>query len=272
VAAYALPALYALFVWWFSTGVILYLDGLPRTTFRWTFGGATIVLAAAFWGLQASSRDASATGAYCAFTCAVLIWAWQEVAFLLGYVTGPRRARLPAGAWGWRRALYALQTVLHHELALLLLAAGVCFTSALAPNPTGWWTFLALWAMRQSTKLNVFLGVRNWSESFLPAHLRYLESYFLRRPMNVLFPFSIAAATTASVLVWLQAAHADSDAQRASMALIGALLVLGVIEHWFLVLPLQTDALWRWGLSSHRQCAAAPLDGDKHLPPTALTK
>ncbi len=31
-----------------------------------------------------------------------------------------------------------------------------------------------LWAMRQSAKLNLFLGVRNLSDELLPPHLRYL--------------------------------------------------------------------------------------------------
>ena len=43
-------------------------------------------------------------------------------------------------------------------------------------NQVGLWTFVILWAMRQSAKLNVFLGVRNLSEEFLPEHLRYLET------------------------------------------------------------------------------------------------
>ena len=28
-----IAGLFAVFVWWFSTGIILYLDGLPRKTF-----------------------------------------------------------------------------------------------------------------------------------------------------------------------------------------------------------------------------------------------
>ena len=43
VADHGLPVLYALFVWWFSTGLILYLDGLPRRTFRWSMLGATVL-------------------------------------------------------------------------------------------------------------------------------------------------------------------------------------------------------------------------------------
>ena len=42
MAELLLPVLYTLFAWWFSTGVILYLDGLPRHTFRWTLNGATL--------------------------------------------------------------------------------------------------------------------------------------------------------------------------------------------------------------------------------------
>ena len=49
--------------------------------------------------------------------------------------------------------------------------------------------------MRESAKLNLFLGVRNLSEEFLPAHLAYLQSYFRRRSMNMLFPFSVTVST-----------------------------------------------------------------------------
>ena len=42
--SYLLPALYALFAWWFSTGLVMYLDGLPQRTFRWSMAGATVLL------------------------------------------------------------------------------------------------------------------------------------------------------------------------------------------------------------------------------------
>ena len=104
------------------------------------------------------------------FVCALLIWAWQEIAFLLGVVTGPRRSDCPHDARGWRRAALAFETVAHHELALLVLGAGVVAVTWQQPNRNGLWTFAILWAMRQSAKLNVFLGVRNFSEEFLPPH------------------------------------------------------------------------------------------------------
>jgi putative photosynthetic complex assembly protein 2 len=248
----ALALGYTLFAWWFSTGIILYLDGLPPRTFAWTMRGATLLLGAALWGLVHTRHDLSAAGAYCAFTCALLVWAWQEVAFLLGVVTGPRRTACPPGARGWRRTGFALQAVLYHEFALIVLALAVLACVGPGANRVGVWTYMVLWAMRQSAKLNVFLGVRNLGESFLPDHLAYLKSYFQRRPMNVLFPFSVTLATGAAVAVWWHLLEAGPGAtDTVALALIGTLLALGALEHWLLVLPLPTEALWRWGLRSH---------------------
>jgi putative photosynthetic complex assembly protein 2 len=120
-----------------------------------------------------------------------------------------------------------------------------------APNQIGVWTFLAFWAMRQSAKLNVYLGVRNLSETFLPDHLRYLESYFARRPMNWLFPFSVVAGATACVLLALAALEPGASRHEAvGFTLLATLVALGLLEHVFMVLPFSADALWRWGLAS----------------------
>ncbi len=261
---FALPVLFTLFVWWFSTGVILYLDGLPRRTFRWTMLAFTAVLALALGGLAASSAVASEASAYCAFTCGVLVWAWQEVAFLLGYVTGPRRTACPPGAAGWRRARFALQAVLHHELALIVLALAVLATTWGGVNQTGLWTYLILWTMRQSAKLNVFLGVRNLNEGFLPEHLKYLQSYFTRRPINALFPVSVTVSTMLAVALWQAALGAIGPFDITALSLCAGLLSLAVLEHWFLVLPLPFEALWNWGLRSR---AVVPHDalGTKRL-------
>ena len=42
------PALYTRLLWWFSTGVILYLNGLPRATHPWTMAAATVNRVVAF--------------------------------------------------------------------------------------------------------------------------------------------------------------------------------------------------------------------------------
>ena len=251
MAVYLLPIAYTLFVWWFSTGVILYLNGLPKRTHPWTMLGATVLLGVALVGLSASRDDTRVSGAYLAFTSTLLVWAWQEVAFLLGYVTGPRRTPCPAGATGWRRAGFALQTLLHHELALIVLGVAVLAITWGGANPTGVATFMIFWVMRQSAKLNIFLGVRNCSENFLPRHLKYLQSYFRQAPMNALFPVSVIASSWLAVLLWQAAtAHGVTAFEATALTFSGTLLSLAILEHWFMVLPLPSQALWNWGLRS----------------------
>jgi putative photosynthetic complex assembly protein 2 len=248
---YLLPAAYVLFAWWFSTGVIVYLNGRPRWTHPWTMLGATLMLGVALIGLSVTKDDTRVTGAYLAFTSALLVWAWQEVAFLLGYVTGPRRTACPAGTTGWRRAAYAIETLLHHELALIVLAMAVVALTWGGTNPTGLSAFMIFWVMRQSAKLNIFLGVRNVGEAFLPQHLKYLQTYFRRAPMNSLFPVSVAAATWLAALIWqAAAAHGVTAFEAAAFSLSGSLLSLAILEHWFMVLPLPSQALWQWSLRS----------------------
>ena len=86
-------------------------------------------------------------------------------------------------------------TTLDHELAIIASAVVIVAITWDAPNQVGTWTFLLLWAMRQSAKLNFFLGVLNLSEEFLPKHLAYLRSFLARKPMNLLLPISVTAGT-----------------------------------------------------------------------------
>ena len=254
------PTVYALLCWWFSTWAILYLNSLPRSTHRWTLLGASVLLGLGLLGVGASASDTRVSAAYLGFTAALAVWAWVEVSFLLGYITGPRRRACPPGAEGWARAGHALMAILYHELALLLLGAllvGLCWGQ---PNQVGVWTFASLWIMRLSAKLNVFLGVRNLNEQFLPEHLRYIGSYFRHRlDGNPLFAASVIAATLGAAAVWSAARDAQGTPfEAAAAALVAAMLSLAVLEHWFMVLPLPSERLWQWGLRSELPAREPP--------------
>jgi len=258
LSALAFPALYTLFLWWFSTGAILYLDGLPRRTFPWSLLGASVLLAFALRGLATSSVDTSVAGAYVAFSCSLVVWGWNEMAFLMGYATGSRRSPCPRDCRGWRHFGHAAQAILHHELALLLSGAVVAALTWGGPNQLGTWTFLVLWAMRLSTKLNVFLGVPNLTEEFLPEHLAYLRSFFRNAPMNLLFPLSITVSTAITVLVARATfAPQESVSETTRLAFVLTLMALGVLEHWLLVVPLPAASLWSWGLRSREQASGS---------------
>lgn len=258
--AYVWPAAFALFLWWFGTGAILFLDRLPRRTFRWSMAGATALLALGLAGLARTADDPSVMGAYIAFTGAILVWAWNEMGFLSGWVTGPRTTPSPAGTPFWRRTRHAIEAILYHELALL--ASGLAIVVATWPgqNRIGLLTFAVLWTMRLSAKLNLYLGVPNSGEEFLPDHLRYMASWFTRGPMNPFFPGLLILALTALGLVAYLAFHPDATpGEVAGLTLVGALLALAVIEHLMLVLPIPAAALWQWtGAHAPRIRSRAP--------------
>jgi putative photosynthetic complex assembly protein 2 len=161
---------------------------------------------------------------------------------------------------------------MHHELAIAATAVALVALTWGEPNQVGTWTFMVLWWMRLSAKLNVYFGVPNLSEEFLPDHLAYLKSFFGRKPMNLLFPVSVTAGTVATVLLATAAlAPGTPAAEAVGLTLLATLLALAVLEHWFLVLPVPDAALWSWGLSS-REAAAERDDTRLHRLPLAAAK
>ncbi|MCB1672717.1 MAG: DUF3623 domain-containing protein [Pseudomonadales bacterium] len=243
---YALEAGYVCFLWWASTGLVLYLNGLPRHTFPRSLIGASLVLVLALFGLTWSSNQSTIAGAYVSFTCGLLIYAWQEISYYMGLVTGPRKIACRTGCRGWRHFGHAVQVNLYHEVATLIGALIVMVLTRDAPNQVGMWTYLMLWVMQLSAKLNVFLGVRNLSQEFLPSHMQHLRSFLRRRSMNLLFPFSITLGTILTVrLVQLMLASEPDTLDAASWTFLASLMALAVLEHWFLVLPLPVTALWQ---------------------------
>ena len=241
-------ALIAIFLWWLTTGAILF--AVTRLAgHRLALGAASAgLLAIGLVMLHAVSEDVTANGAYLSFVAALAIWGAVEISFLGGLITGPNRSEMPAQFTGLRRFWSATRVVLWHELFILGLGFLLIITFAQGPNQIGLLTYGILWLMRLSAKLNLYLGVRNTGERLLPAHLRYMSSYFAHRPMNLLFPFSITLGTILSALLFHKAFAADADPHQATgFMLVATMASLAVIEHWFLMLPLPLEALWRWG-------------------------
>ena len=247
VTGFLLPAVFALFVWWFGTGLVMLLDGLPRRTFRWSLAASTLIALGALACIAHSAADASVTGAYAAFTCAVLAWGWHELAFLTGWLTGPRKTACSAPGDGTTRFNEAVLAILWHELAIIAMGLLIVALTWEQPNQVATWTFALLWVMRLSAKFNLFLGVRNRGEEFLPPHLLYLGSYFRQRSINALLPLSVLAGGGVAAVLAHLAAGADG-AQRVGLVLVTAMLVLALIEHLLMVVPLRSAVLWRWAM------------------------
>ena len=250
--------LFGIFVWWFSTGAILWLATRPGRWPAWATVWTAPVAVAAVAGLWRAGGDASPWGAFEAFSCAILIWGWFELAFLSGLVLGPSRRPCPPGLTGWPRFVAAWRALAHHELGL---AAALLTLTALSwdePNRFGAYTFAVLFFARISAKLNVFLGVPNLTEEFLPPAVSHLKTFFARGPANPLHPVTVMALGFATMFLAQRAYVAPSDSgAEAGFVLISTLAGLALVEHLTMVLPVQDAALWRWALPEEKRAALA---------------
>ena len=251
-----IAALSALFLWWFSTGIILWrvrrADNEGHDAHLWSVLLGLPLLLGGTAGLNDTLYDTSAMGAYLAFLSALAVWGWVELAFLSGIITGPNTAPCPAHAPFWERFFRAIGTLLWHELLLIGLLAAMVVLSHDAPNIFGLWTFAILFFARISAKLNLFFGVPRIHTEFLPRPLAHLASHFRRAPMNWVFPISITALTFASAC-WLERAYsASGEGALIGFTLLSALTLLALLEHWFMVIPLPDQKLWRWMLPERK--------------------
>ena len=207
MTASGLPILATLTLWWVSTGMILLMDSADRKAMPVILMAATAALAIALWAAKASSADATPAAAYVSFACGLGVWGWQLVVFYCGALIGPRRAPCTPGASTGSRFRQAVAASLYHELACLAGAALLFALTRGEPNQLAFWTYLILWIMHASAKLNLFFGMPNLGEDMLPERVAFLTSFMARKPMNGFFPISVSAGTVAATLLFLQAAR-----------------------------------------------------------------
>ncbi|WOJ93503.1 putative photosynthetic complex assembly protein PuhE [Congregibacter variabilis] len=235
--------------WWISTGLVLLLNRLGMKWQRASLLAVTALVLLSLVYLPGRSEDRSAAGALLGFGQGLIIWAWLEMTYLMGVITGPRKTSCPPDAGTPLRFWLGLQTSLYHEISVIAMVALVVFVAGDGPNQVAAATCISLWLMRWSAKLNLFLGVRNYNSDWFPAHLQYLDSYTRRAPMNWLFPVSVTLGTTVAVLLLGQAMATNDSFLRSANLLVSALLSLAVLEHWFLMYPFGESVLWRWALA-----------------------
>ena len=248
----------ALFLWWFSTGAILWVvrraDDDGPDGHIWSALLSTPVLFAGVVGLQTSLEIETSEGAYIGFVSALAIWGWIELAFLSGVITGPNRSDCPPEVGEAERFRRAWGTVAYHEALLAVAMLAVGLLSWDAPNQTAFWCFGVLFAARISAKLNLYLGVPRIQTAFLPRTLMHLPSHMRIARQTWLFPISVTGLSLA-VGCWIERLYATGET---AFALLATLTALALIEHWLMVLPLPDEKLWRWMMP-------APKNNDKRL-------
>lgn len=246
---YLLPPLAAVALWAGLTALVAGLNRRGPWPGRVALVAGLPLLALAHHELWATAGDLSVGGAYRAFLASTAIWAWHELAFYCGVITGPWREPCPPHARGAARLGYALGTHLYHELAVVVELGLMLWLLGDGANAVGPLVFALSWAQQHSAKLNVLLGVPSLDIAQFPPHLRYLGSFWRRRAPGGLFIPLVSIFTLLAAMLWL-AAHAHRfEPTGVRLALLAALVSLGALEHWLLALPARVAALAPGGVT-----------------------
>ena len=246
-------ALTAVFVWWFLTGLLLFIvkkvdqineNGHHLITIMLIpilLGGCLL-----YWNTLFSVTLASV---YWSFFGSLLIWAWFELAFLTGFVTGPIKKPCPPNMPNKARFIHALQNIAYSELGLLIILLTMTFISTNAENRVGLWTFWILFCARICAKLNLFLGVPNVNSEFLPSPVKHLASYFKVGSTSWFFPISISLISF-TLFFWVDKIFSikSDDTLAIGYTLLASLTALALVEHWFMVVSVKDAELWKWML------------------------
>jgi len=260
---YLIPVAFALTAWWLGTLLLMHRSMRAKPRCVLTMAWISVLGILGVIGLYFARDQSTPIAAYIAFCSSLAIWAWHEMSYFLGFITGPRAQACPPDQTTSRRFLFGVKASLYHELAIVLTAVLIIAFNQGAPNWVGTWTFLILWWMRWSAKLNIFLGVRNLHQEFWPQHLQYLGSYVREASMNRLFPVSMLLAALG--FAWLlNAAYgaAPESFERTGYMLLATLLALASLEHIFLVIRVPDAVLWRWAMSGDDTGPHALLSAD----------
>lgn len=254
---FALPIVFIILMWWFSTGAVLWFANQSDTQSRAPLVamagvGVLGLIGVYFASFPSTSQAGAALGAakpYFAVLSALSVWAFIEFTFLTGAITGARKAACPRNVNEKERFWLAFSAINHHEYALVggLLAVGL--VSIPGGQIIAFATYALLWVMRLSAKLTLFSGAPKFALDMMPPKLSHLQSYFRHDRIGPVFWLSTIVFTAAfAAAVIILGSSTLTPHNSAGAIMLTTLLGLGVLEHWFMVLPIADSALWQWAM------------------------
>lgn len=254
-----LPALFTIFLWWFTTGLVMIVYGRSRRFIRLFFAGMTLAAAGALWSVWLTRSSTTTAAVYTALLCGVVLWGWQVASYYLDFVTGRQHAQARLPQTVGQRFWAALDTSVYHELAIIAVFVVLLIGVWDSGNRWALYIYTALWLMHSSAKLNVFFGVRNFRIDFLPPHLHHLKALVGKSDSNWLLLFTVTVAPSVALVLYYRGITPGATADvTVGSVVLATMILLGVLEHVLLVLPVP-QVIWGWGLRA--------LDDSAELPP-----
>jgi len=237
------PILVVIAVWWMGTGLVLFLQqSIARANTRLAICLAVVTLLS-LTGLYIGGSGTELWHSYMGFAAAICLWGSIELSYYSGLIGGVHKRTCPDNCDTAKRFRLALGASIWHEVSVLF-AGGVVMSLLLnAQNPAGLYSFIVLWLMRWSAKLNLFFGVPNFNTDWFPKRLAYAHSYIRRAPVTLFFPLTVVLASLVAIQL-ISTALAMPEQLALTHILPGVLLLLAILEHLFMALPIADSALW----------------------------
>lgn len=237
------PILVVIVAWWLGTGLVLYLQQSivkVRTPLIVTLITVSVASLAA---MLVSAQGTQPWQSYLGFIAAICLWGCIELSYYTGLISGVHKRECPDNCEIGKRFRLALGASIWHEVSVLFVGGIVLTLLLKTENPIGLYSFLVLWLMRWSAKLNLFFGVPNFNTDWFPKRLAYAHSYIRRAPVTLFFPVTVVLASL--VAVDLISKGMGSDYNQSLITLLpGVLLLLAILEHLFMALPIADSELW----------------------------
>ncbi len=246
-------AIVAVFMWWFLTGLLLFIvkkvDQINENAHHLMAIASIPVLFLGCFMYWNTLSSITLSSVYWAFLGSLFIWAWFELAFLTGFLTGPIKESCPPNITNKDRFVHAWRNVAYSELILFTTLFAMTLLSLNAENRVGLWTFWILFFARICAKLNLFLGVPNVNSEFLPSPVRHLASHFKVGSTSWFFPLSISVISF-TLFFWVDKIFSikSDDILVVGYTLLASLTALALVEHWFMVVSVRDAELWKWML------------------------
>lgn len=264
------PVLIVIAAWWLGTGLVLYLQQRIVNAKTPLIVALTLVALGSLGIMIFAGAQLDPMSAYLGFAGAICLWGCIELSYYSGLIGGIHTRPCPENCSTIKRFQLALGASIWHELSALFVGGLVLSLLLMAENPAGLYTFLVLWLMRWSAKLNLFFGVPNFNTDWFPQRLAYAHSYIRRARVSLFFPVSVVFASLVA-LHMMRTGLAKPPAEALSMLLPGTLLLLAILEHLFMALPIADSKLWNRifardidDTTNSNNQNMNPVEGDEH--------
>jgi putative photosynthetic complex assembly protein 2 len=236
--------IFAIVLWWVSTGAIIVMYRKDAWTYDATVGAYSVVAAMSMVFLVLLRQNTELWAVYASFSAGTLVWGWNLACYYTGFITGPKEPQNDGNLTDAERFRHAMIRSAYHEgLSVLLVAcsAGLAWGAA---NIAGFGCIILFYTLHMLAKLSIYFGVANFTGTWLPAHLQYITAYFGPMRFHWFSLGGIGAGVVGSIWSVMGVYTATQTHQAVTYAFWALICVAAVLELVVLLIP--ADKLHRF--------------------------